>query len=246
MTPMRAIVAVASVIVGCVLLVASCTSSRYTSTTTLDFVLVDTTKASGPTVVPVYQNYQLGAERPQHFLPLERPDPSRAGTIREIVTIRTSRPFLERSDVDTEFYGLMMCTPQAHAPCEPERATIFFTMPWSRGFGERENRQAYREFDRRFDRRFQLSIDDVEIETQIEPLYERHGVIWELWINLPYELFRQIAAAEEVYFTFGRTDLRFRGRELRPFRAMVAAVHGAAALEEAPLGAPTSSDGNGR
>lgn len=221
------------VVCSAVLVVAGCGSSRFTSNRTTDFVTVDTTEASGPTVVSVYENYQLSSYRPQQFLPLERPDPDRAGTFRDIVTIRTNQPYIERGDVDAEFYGFTMCALEAQG-CTPEQVTLFFTLPSTPG-ARRLNTRAYEQFDRPFDRRLEIQVGGTTIDAPQEPSYERHTFIWELWFSLPYETFRRIAAAdEEVVFTFGRTDLRFRGRELRPYQAMVAAVEGSSRLPEKP------------
>lgn len=212
-------------LLGIGVLLVGCGASRpnYRSNKTAEFVAVDTVREAGASIAPVYRPYRLQGRWPQHFLPLEQPDPSKAGQVRQKVIIRTDWPLYEPGDVATDIYALTMCELASGASCRPEQAFIFFSIQTPLG------RTGEKRFTMKMERNFRVYIDDREID--VPPLsYESHGVVGtvleELWVALPFERFEQIAQAEHLRFRIGRYDLRLGGREMKPFRAILAAIQG--------------------
>jgi hypothetical protein len=71
-------------------------------------------------------------------------------------------------------------------------------------------------------------IDGKELDTPTLA-YERHGTgpyLEELWAGISFDAFRQVADADEIRFEIGQHNIRLRGAELKPLRAIVAAVEG--------------------
>lgn len=208
-----------------------CSTARppYDSNQTHDFVAVDTSQSVGTPIVPVYSRALLRSEWPQHFVPLEAPDPAHASKTRTHRIIRMEQPVLEWGQVPADIYALTGCELREGESCEPERVILFFSI-------QGRATSAGRPFGQAFDRQLRIVLDEETVLFEGQPSYETHGltgtILEEMWVALPYADFRALVASEDVHLRFRRETMRLSGRKLKPFRALVAAAEGREQLEE--------------
>lgn len=193
------------------------------------FVSVDTTRTAGVPVVPVYrEQYYANFDVPQHQLPLETPSPEKASRTRTMRIIQLVWP------AQDYLYAFAACDVTGGTPCRPEAVTLFFSLG-CRGASSRINCRSPR-FDREHLRAFRLVADGGAVKVP-SLRYERHGAgpyLEELWAAIPYGTFQQALCADAIRFEIGQVNFSLRGAELKPLRAIVAAVEGRATLTHEP------------
>ena len=67
--------------------------------------------------------------------------------------------------------------------------------------------------------------------------YERHGAgpyLEELWTAIPYDTFERAVQGDAVRFEIGRVNFSLRGAELKPLKAIGAAVEGRSTIAPLP------------
>ena len=192
------------------------------------FVQVDTTRTAGTPVVTVYRENYANFDIPQHHVPIETPRSGEASQMRPLKIVRLTWPL-------GRLYAFTACDLSASGSCAAREVKLFFSLgsyhdrgcqrrPGSSGCAAR--------FDREHLRAFRTLIDGAEIDVS-GLSYERHGTgpyLEELWTGIPFDTFRQVMDADEVRFEIGQHNIRLRGAELKPLRALVAAVEGRSTL----------------
>jgi len=192
------------------------------------FISVDTVQTAGPVVVPVYrEQYYANFDIPQHQLPLEAPQDGERSvrTVRTIQLVWPAKNYL---------YAFTVCDVSKGATCQPQSVTLFFSLGCRSG-SSRINCRRLR-FDRPSLRSFRLVADGTALDVP-SLRYERHGAgpyLEELWVTIPYATFQQAVQADAVRFEIGRENRSLRGGEVKPLRAISAAVAGRATLARSP------------
>ena len=219
-------------VLGVVLAVvlAGCSGMRpeMLSNDTDTFVQVDTTRTAGTPVVTVYRESYANFDVPQHHVPIETPRSGETRQMRPLKIVRLTWP-LDR------LYAFTACDRSADGSCAAEEVNLFFSLGsyHDRGCRRRPGSSGcVARFDRKHLRAFRMLIDGAEIDVPALS-YERHGTgpyLEELWAGIPFSAFRQVMIADEVRFEIGQHNIRLRGAELKPLRAIVAAVEGRSTL----------------
>ena len=194
------------------------------------FVTVDTSRTGGVAVVPVYrERYYPNFDVPQHQLPLEASGADKARQVRSVRVLRLVWPAMDY------LYAFAACDVTSDTACQPETVTLFFSLGCRQGTS-RLNCRSLR-FDREHLRTFRLVADGEAFDVP-SLRYERHGAgpyLEELWTAIPYDTFQQAMQSDDVRFEIGRVNFSLRGAELKPLKAIVAAVEGRATMASSPV-----------
>jgi hypothetical protein len=215
-----------AVVLLVVLLLTGCGGLRpeMLSNDTDTFVQTDTTRTTGMPVVAVYRENYANANIPQHHVPIDIPRTDEASQVRALKLVQLAWPI-------DRLYAFTACELSSTGSCTAEEVKLFFSLGsyHDRGCrGRAEHSGCAARFDRQHLRTFRVFIDGKELDTPTLA-YERHGTgpyLEELWAGISFDAFRQVADADEIRFEIGQHNIRLRGAELKPLRAIVAAVEG--------------------
>ena len=124
-------------------------------------------------------------------------------------SVRTVRTIQLVWPAKNYLYAVTVCDVSKGATCQPDRPSL---------------------------RSFRLVADGTALDVP-SLRYERHGAgpyLEELWVTIPYATFQQAVQADAVRFEIGRENRSLRGGEVKPLRAISAAVAGRATLARSP------------